>query len=92
MIVLTKTSVLSNLKCRHVSSDDRRRPTRFLFNPFLCLFDVDSSEKTVKEYDFAEILKKSICLEQSTQAWCENCEKYQPTVSTSGRVVSMLAC
>lgn len=40
----------------------------------------DSSDK-VKEYDFAEILKRSICLEQSTQAWCENCEKYQPTVS-----------
>lgn len=39
-----------------------------------------SSDK-VREYDFAEILKKSICLEQSTQAWCENCEKYQPTVS-----------
>uniref|UniRef100_A0A3Q3FLL4 PAN2-PAN3 deadenylation complex catalytic subunit PAN2 n=1 Tax=Labrus bergylta TaxID=56723 RepID=A0A3Q3FLL4_9LABR len=38
--------------------------------------------KTIKEYDFAEILKKSICLEQSTQAWCENCEKYQPTVQT----------
>ncbi|KAA8591340.1 hypothetical protein FQN60_002283 [Etheostoma spectabile] len=42
----------------------------------------NSQEKTVKEYDFAEILKKSICLEQSTQAWCENCEKYQPTVQT----------
>ncbi|KAG7216034.1 hypothetical protein INR49_003556 [Caranx melampygus] len=32
------------------------------------------SEKTIKEYDFAEILKRSICLEQSTQAWCENVE------------------
>ncbi|XP_066564314.1 PAN2-PAN3 deadenylation complex catalytic subunit PAN2 isoform X2 [Amia ocellicauda] len=41
-----------------------------------------SHDKTIKEYDFAEILKKSICLEQSTQAWCENCEKYQPTVQT----------
>ncbi|KAG9333973.1 hypothetical protein JZ751_009289 [Albula glossodonta] len=39
-------------------------------------------ETSIKEYDFAEILKKSICLEQSTQAWCENCEKYQPTVQT----------
>ncbi|CAL8275504.1 unnamed protein product [Boreogadus saida] len=39
-------------------------------------------EKAVKEHDFVEILKKSICLEQSTQAWCENCEKYQPTVQT----------
>ncbi|KAF7210274.1 PAN2-PAN3 deadenylation complex catalytic subunit PAN2 isoform X1 [Nothobranchius furzeri] len=42
----------------------------------------NSQNKTVKEHDFAEILKKSICLEQSTQAWCENCEKYQPTVQT----------
>ncbi|XP_044068567.1 PAN2-PAN3 deadenylation complex catalytic subunit PAN2 isoform X2 [Siniperca chuatsi] len=42
----------------------------------------NSQEKTIKEYDFAEILKRSICLEQSTQAWCENCEKYQPTVQT----------
>uniref|UniRef100_A0A8C3G2Z1 PAN2-PAN3 deadenylation complex catalytic subunit PAN2 n=1 Tax=Cyclopterus lumpus TaxID=8103 RepID=A0A8C3G2Z1_CYCLU len=42
----------------------------------------NSQEKTIKEYDFSEILKKSICLEQSTQAWCENCEKYQPTVQT----------
>uniref|UniRef100_A0A8C8GIU8 PAN2-PAN3 deadenylation complex catalytic subunit PAN2 n=1 Tax=Oncorhynchus tshawytscha TaxID=74940 RepID=A0A8C8GIU8_ONCTS len=46
----------------------------------------NSLDKTIKEYDFAEILKKSICLEQSTQAWCENCEKYQPTglVNTEG--------
>lgn len=43
----------------------------------------DCPDKVIKEYDFAEILKKSICLEQSTQAWCENCEKYQPTVSVS---------
>ncbi|RVE70949.1 hypothetical protein OJAV_G00069460 [Oryzias javanicus] len=42
----------------------------------------NSQDKVIKEYDFAEILKKSICLEQSTQAWCENCEKYQPTVQT----------
>uniref|UniRef100_A0AAR2LND8 PAN2-PAN3 deadenylation complex catalytic subunit PAN2 n=1 Tax=Pygocentrus nattereri TaxID=42514 RepID=A0AAR2LND8_PYGNA len=39
-------------------------------------------QNKVQEYDFTEILKKSICLEQSTQAWCENCEKYQPTVQT----------
>ena len=41
----------------------------------------DPPDKMIKEYEFAEILQKSICLEQSTQAWCENCEKYQPTVS-----------
>ncbi|XP_053542297.1 PAN2-PAN3 deadenylation complex catalytic subunit PAN2 isoform X2 [Ictalurus punctatus] len=41
-----------------------------------------SSLEKFPEYNFADILKKSICLEQSTQAWCENCEKYQPTVQT----------
>ncbi|XP_006035284.1 PAN2-PAN3 deadenylation complex catalytic subunit PAN2 isoform X1 [Alligator sinensis] len=42
----------------------------------------DSTEKPIKDYEFVQILKRSICLEQSTQAWCENCEKYQPTVQT----------
>ncbi|KAM8990451.1 PAN2-PAN3 deadenylation complex catalytic subunit PAN2 [Ara ararauna] len=42
----------------------------------------ESTEKAVKDYEFAQVLKRSICLEQSTQAWCENCEKYQPTVQT----------
>ncbi|RMB90382.1 hypothetical protein DUI87_33268 [Hirundo rustica rustica] len=42
----------------------------------------DSTEKPAKDYEFAQILKRSICLEQNTQAWCENCEKYQPTVQT----------
>lgn len=38
-------------------------------------------DKTGKNCDFAQVLKRSICLEQNTQAWCDNCEKYQPTVS-----------
>lgn len=41
-----------------------------------------SSDKVARDYEFAEVLKRSICLEQNTQAWCENCEKYQPTVQT----------
>uniref|UniRef100_A0A287DFG6 PAN2-PAN3 deadenylation complex catalytic subunit PAN2 n=1 Tax=Ictidomys tridecemlineatus TaxID=43179 RepID=A0A287DFG6_ICTTR len=39
-------------------------------------------DKTGKNYDFAQVLKRSICLEQNTQAWCDNCEKYQPTIQT----------
>ncbi|XP_053411921.1 PAN2-PAN3 deadenylation complex catalytic subunit PAN2 isoform X3 [Nycticebus coucang] len=39
-------------------------------------------DKTGKNYDFAHVLKRSICLEQNTQAWCDNCEKYQPTIQT----------
>ncbi|XP_043939602.1 PAN2-PAN3 deadenylation complex catalytic subunit PAN2 [Protopterus annectens] len=41
-----------------------------------------NGDKTIREWDFADILKRSICLEMNTQAWCENCEKYQPTVQT----------
>ncbi|KAM8975802.1 PAN2-PAN3 deadenylation complex catalytic subunit PAN2 isoform 2-T2 [Pelodytes ibericus] len=40
------------------------------------------NDKPPRDYDFAEVLRRSICLEQNTQAWCENCEKYQPTVQT----------
>ncbi|KAH0505527.1 PAB-dependent poly(A)-specific ribonuclease subunit PAN2 [Microtus ochrogaster] len=39
-------------------------------------------DKAGKNYDFAHILKRSICLEQNTQAWCDSCEKYQPTIQT----------
>lgn len=39
------------------------------------------ADKAGKNCDFAQVLKRSICLEQNTQAWCDNCEKYQPTVS-----------
>ncbi|KAB5546095.1 hypothetical protein PHYPO_G00068200 [Pangasianodon hypophthalmus] len=49
---------------------------------FTMQYPEQNSLEKFPEYDFAEILKKSICLEQSTQAWCENCEKYQPTVQT----------
>ncbi|XP_072105007.1 PAN2-PAN3 deadenylation complex catalytic subunit PAN2 isoform X3 [Mobula birostris] len=44
--------------------------------------DINIVDKTMRQYEFAEVLKRSICLEQNTQAWCENCEKYQPTIQT----------
>uniref|UniRef100_A0A668TAI9 USP domain-containing protein n=1 Tax=Oreochromis aureus TaxID=47969 RepID=A0A668TAI9_OREAU len=42
----------------------------------------DSQGKRMKEHDFAEILKKSICLQQRSHTWCENCDKYHLTVQT----------
>lgn len=41
-----------------------------------------SKDEPGKFYEFVELLRRSICLDQSTQAWCEVCEKYQPTVQT----------
>eukprot|EP00062_Callorhinchus_milii_P026898 gi/632989561/ref/XP_007883715.1/ PREDICTED: PAB-dependent poly(A)-specific ribonuclease subunit PAN2-like [Callorhinchus milii] len=50
--------------------------------PDMSCVDFPCPGKPIRQYEFAEVLKRSICLEQSTQAWCENCEKYQPTVQT----------
>lgn len=50
------------------------------------------SDKTGKNCDFAQVLKRSICLEQNTQAWCDNCEKYQPTVSGRLHWTRVLPC
>uniref|UniRef100_UPI00358EBC1D PAN2-PAN3 deadenylation complex catalytic subunit PAN2 isoform X2 n=1 Tax=Myxine glutinosa TaxID=7769 RepID=UPI00358EBC1D len=41
-----------------------------------------SKDDPSREYEFTEVLQRSICLEQNTQAWCESCEKYQPMVQT----------
>ncbi|MEE6512994.1 hypothetical protein FKM82_020413 [Ascaphus truei] len=41
-----------------------------------------NNDKAPHDVEFVEVLRRSICLEQNTQAWCENCEKYQPTVQT----------
>lgn len=35
-----------------------------------------------KEYSFCDVLLKSICPEQTTPAWCDKCEKYQPTLQS----------
>ena len=34
-------------------------------------------------YPFSKLLQESIMRKQSTQAWCENCKKYQNSVSVS---------
>ncbi|XP_053311614.1 PAN2-PAN3 deadenylation complex catalytic subunit PAN2 [Spea bombifrons] len=44
--------------------------------------DLHNNDKAPQDTEFVEVLRRSICLEQNTQAWCENCEKYQPTVQT----------
>ncbi|KAG8452456.1 hypothetical protein GDO86_004299 [Hymenochirus boettgeri] len=57
-----------------------RLSTTLLFT--LSYPEKNSTDKTPQDFEFVEVLRRSICLEQNTQAWCENCEKYQPTVQT----------
>uniref|UniRef100_A0A8C5MPZ2 PAN2-PAN3 deadenylation complex catalytic subunit PAN2 n=1 Tax=Leptobrachium leishanense TaxID=445787 RepID=A0A8C5MPZ2_9ANUR len=64
--------------CR-CGTDTVRVATTLLFT--LSYPDI-KSDKPTQEYEFVEVLRRSICSEQNNQAWCENCEKFQPSVQT----------
>ncbi|CAH2224335.1 PAN2-PAN3 deadenylation complex catalytic subunit PAN2 isoform X1 [Pelobates cultripes] len=64
--------------CR-CGTDTVRVATTLLFT--LSYPDI-KSDKPPQNYEFVEVLRRSICSEQNTQAWCDNCEKYQPSVQT----------
>ncbi|XP_021925783.1 PAB-dependent poly(A)-specific ribonuclease subunit PAN2 isoform X2 [Zootermopsis nevadensis] len=34
------------------------------------------------EFSFCDVLLQSLCPEQTTPAWCDSCDKYQPTLQT----------
>lgn len=39
-------------------------------------------EKVTPQYAFTDILERSLCLETTMPAWCDKCEKYQPTLQS----------
>ncbi|XP_019630569.1 PREDICTED: PAB-dependent poly(A)-specific ribonuclease subunit PAN2-like isoform X1 [Branchiostoma belcheri] len=44
--------------------------------------DISDSEIKKKQYAFTEVLKSSMSSEQVTHAWCEDCNRYQPTTQS----------
>ena len=46
--------------------------------PFFCCPFIEKQQGPVS---FESVLLSSLCREQSMQAWCEQCSRYQPTVS-----------
>nr|XP_025139538.1 PAN2-PAN3 deadenylation complex catalytic subunit PAN2 isoform X13 [Bubalus bubalis] len=71
---------MENCSLCRCGSETVRASSTLLFT--LSYPEGSNSDKTGKNCDFAQVLKRSICLEQNTQAWCDNCEKYQPTIQT----------
>uniref|UniRef100_T1JEQ0 PAN2-PAN3 deadenylation complex catalytic subunit PAN2 n=1 Tax=Strigamia maritima TaxID=126957 RepID=T1JEQ0_STRMM len=65
-------------KCR-CGNEEKIDSTTILFSLAYPNPEVMSPGKPPPNYTFSDILKRSLCLEQVTQAWCEKCEKYQPT-------------
>ncbi|XP_074658834.1 PAN2-PAN3 deadenylation complex catalytic subunit PAN2-like [Tubulanus polymorphus] len=39
-------------------------------------------EKQPRQYSFSDVLQSSICSEQTTQGWCNTCNRYQPHTQT----------
>ncbi|XP_076734890.1 PAN2-PAN3 deadenylation complex catalytic subunit PAN2-like [Maylandia zebra] len=77
-------SVIRELFCSEV---ENRSPClcgiETVYSSLMLLFNMhypDSQGERIKEHNFAEILKKSICLQQRSHTWCGNCDKYSTQV------------
>ncbi|CAG7687316.1 unnamed protein product [Allacma fusca] len=60
-------------RCTKCGREEKKQSTVLLSN---LLYSSDGNGKRLK---FIELLQRSLCPEQTTPAWCERCEKYQPT-------------
>ncbi|CAG2060600.1 unnamed protein product, partial [Timema podura] len=59
--------------CREVSKESVQ---------LLCNLVYPNTTSGKSEYNFDDILLKSLCPEQTTPAWCDFCDKYQPTLQS----------
>jgi len=66
--------LLSRCRC---GKESKRDLTSLLFN---LEYPEVSDEKQQGPVSFESVLLSSLCREQSMQAWCEQCSRYQPTV------------
>ncbi|XP_066994616.1 PAN2-PAN3 deadenylation complex catalytic subunit PAN2 [Anabrus simplex] len=48
----------------------------------LCNLSYPDTSSGKAEFSFGDVIKRSLCPEQVTPAWCDKCEKYQPTLQT----------
>ncbi|XP_020628077.1 PAB-dependent poly(A)-specific ribonuclease subunit PAN2-like [Orbicella faveolata] len=70
----SNVQLLSRCRC---GKESKRDSTTLLFN---LEYPEVSDEKQLGPVSFESVLLSSLCREQSMQAWCEQCSRYQPTV------------
>ncbi|XP_077977957.1 PAN2-PAN3 deadenylation complex catalytic subunit PAN2-like [Glandiceps talaboti] len=75
----TNAENISKCKC---GKESVRNGATLLFNMNYPDISPSGPNKPPKQYSFASVVKNSMSFEQTMQAWCDNCEKYQPTVQT----------
>ncbi|CAG9861289.1 unnamed protein product [Phyllotreta striolata] len=68
------TKQLQLNKCLKCNNEVRKESTLLA-----CNLNYPSLELDKDEWSFCEILKRSLCPQQTTPAWCENCSKFSPT-------------
>lgn len=79
--VVTKicgTTLNNKFRCR-CGQEMSRKISSTLFD----LIYPESSSREPVAINFTSVVEKSLCVEQTTQAWCNKCDKYQPHVSHS---------
>ncbi|XP_070565894.1 PAN2-PAN3 deadenylation complex catalytic subunit PAN2-like [Ptychodera flava] len=73
----TNAENISQCKC---GKENTRNGATLLFNFTYPDCSPPGPGKPPKQFSFATVAKNSMSLEQTMQAWCDNCKKYQPTV------------
>ncbi|XP_014664898.1 PREDICTED: PAB-dependent poly(A)-specific ribonuclease subunit PAN2-like [Priapulus caudatus] len=77
---LFNTNVVSTTRCR-CEREISRNSSSLLFTLLYPDCQIQGLNKPM-QIAFGEVLRSSMCLEHTTQAWCEDCGKYQPTVQS----------
>lgn len=67
------------IRCR-CGKETKRESTTLLFNLEYPEMPADKTQQV--PISFESVLLSSMCREQSMQAWCEQCSRYQPTIQT----------
>ncbi|GAB6030538.1 poly(A)-specific ribonuclease [Chamberlinius hualienensis] len=71
------TRICTHYRCK-CGKENQVETTTMVFS--LVYPDIrNSAGKGSTQYSFSDVLKRSVCIEQATQAWCEHCGKFQPT-------------
>lgn len=56
----------------------------------VCNLIYPTNEPERDEWSFCDILTRSLCSQQTTPAWCEECKKFSPTQQT--RILQVNYC
>ncbi len=73
-----ESEVQTEVKCR-CGKETERKSTSLLVTLTYPEFLPPTATRPAKEVSFSSVLQNSMLLDQTMQAWCDDCNRYQPT-------------